>query len=198
VTTGREPDRDLLFLHVFGCPCQYEPSNAVEHKRATMGMVCRPSVANGFDITPLRQQSDINFAKESTLSLKPYHLANYPVPTRKLLVTSICMYAKFDAEHQTRPRIEFKDFTLDRDKVDNAIQRARDTRSRLQHQDEIPDHALSIKVLSDFKRNQRLNKSNIQSIPSSLQDDFNSPQPDPGENCDIPEPLKLTKDLLLE
>ena len=43
-----------------------------------------------------------------------------------------------------------------------------------------------------------LNQSNIHSIPSNLKDDFNLPQPDPGENCEIPEPLKLTKDMLLE
>jgi hypothetical protein len=27
--TGRVPDRDLLFIHVFGCPCQYEPASEV-------------------------------------------------------------------------------------------------------------------------------------------------------------------------
>ena len=34
ITTGRPPDRNLLFIHVFGCPCQYEPANDVDHKRA--------------------------------------------------------------------------------------------------------------------------------------------------------------------
>ena len=35
ITTGRIiPDRDLLFIHVFGCPCQYAPANAPDHKRA--------------------------------------------------------------------------------------------------------------------------------------------------------------------
>ena len=24
ITTGREPDDDVLFIRVFGCPCQYE------------------------------------------------------------------------------------------------------------------------------------------------------------------------------
>jgi hypothetical protein len=110
------------------------------------------------------------------------------------------MYAKFDPEYQTRPRIEFKDFTLDRDEVDEAIQNAKApiTSDQDRNGNEIPDHVLSIKVLSDFKRNQELNQSNIHEIPSNLKDVFNLPQPDPGENCEIPEPLKLTKDMLLE
>ncbi len=34
ITTGRVPDLDLLFLRVFGCPCQYAPANDAEHKRS--------------------------------------------------------------------------------------------------------------------------------------------------------------------
>ncbi len=34
ITTGRLPDDDVLFIRVFGCPCQYEPAYAVEHKRS--------------------------------------------------------------------------------------------------------------------------------------------------------------------
>ena len=30
----REPDRDALFIHVFGCPVQYEPYGGALHKRA--------------------------------------------------------------------------------------------------------------------------------------------------------------------
>jgi hypothetical protein len=181
MTTGREPDRDLLFLHVFGCPCQYEPADEVDHKRAAktewgwfvglqwpMVMILRP-----FD------------NKVISISRKKVHCHED-------------MYAKFDSEYQTRPRIEFKDFTLDRDEVDEAIQKAKDPISSDLDRSEIPDHVLSIKVLSDFKRNQELNQSNIHSIPPNLKDDFNLPQPDPGENCEIPEPLKLTKDMLLE
>ena len=26
-TTGMKPDLDLMFLHTFGCPCQYEPAH---------------------------------------------------------------------------------------------------------------------------------------------------------------------------
>ncbi len=34
LTTGRTPDLDIMFVRVFGCPCQYEPANVVEHKRS--------------------------------------------------------------------------------------------------------------------------------------------------------------------
>jgi hypothetical protein len=148
------------------------------------------------------------------------------------------MYAKFDVGFQTRPRIEFKDFTLDREEVDAAIEEARlhpiaqpnlkaqhrKVVQQIEHIDNknhlmqellnknvnenmtvetteevsIPDHVLSVKVLSDFKRNMKLNSTQVDPIPEHLQDVFNSPQPDPGENFEIPDPFKLKKDLLLE
>lgn len=55
-----------------------------------------------------------------------------------------------------------------------------------------------MKVLSDFKRNQDLNKASISDgIPTALQS-FNLPQHDPGENCEVSEPLVTKRDLLLE
>jgi hypothetical protein len=62
----------------------------------------------------------------------------------------------------------------------------------------IPDHVLSVKALSDFKRNSVLNSTQIIPIPSNLTNAFNSPQPDPGENCEVPDQMKLNKDLLRE
>ena len=63
---------------------------------------------------------------------------------------------------------------------------------------EIPDHVLSIKCLSDYKRNAELNEPCLDSAPSAMKETYNRvPQPiDLGEN--IPEPLKPNKDLLLE
>jgi hypothetical protein len=34
ITTSRPPDDNVLFIHTFGFPCQYEPAYGVEHKRA--------------------------------------------------------------------------------------------------------------------------------------------------------------------
>ena len=96
----------------------------------------------------------------------------------------------FDAEYQSRPRIEFKDFILDKDEVDSAIKEA--------VRKEIPDYVLTIKVLSDFKRNKDLNVSQTLPIPENLQAKFNAPQHDPGEECEIPYVFKFNKDLMLE
>ncbi len=59
----------------------------------------------------------------------------------------------------------------------------------------IPDHVLSIKCLSDYKRNAELNAPCLDSAPSSMKETYKKvPQPiDLGEN--IPEPLKPKKDL---
>jgi hypothetical protein len=49
--------------------------------------------------------------------------------------------------------------------------------------DKVPDHVLSVKVLSDFKRNQNFNTPSIsEGIPQALES-FNLLQQDPGENC---------------
>jgi hypothetical protein len=106
ITTGRLPDDDVLFIRVFGCPCQYEPAYAVEHKRSAktewgwfvgvqwpMALILRP-------------------ADNKVLSI-----------SRKKVYCHELMYAKFDPETQLRPRIDFKDFTLNEEEVDEAIQK---------------------------------------------------------------------------
>ncbi len=65
------------------------------------------------------------------------------------------------------------------------------------HED-IPQHVLSIKCLSDYKRNFELNAPCLDPIPESMKTSYNAiPQhKDLGEY--IPEPLRANKDLLLE
>ena len=63
---------------------------------------------------------------------------------------------------------------------------------------QVPDHVLSVKVLSDFKRNQDLNQASISDgIPKALSS-FNLPQHDSGENCEVPELLNVNRNRLLE
>jgi hypothetical protein len=64
--------------------------------------------------------------------------------------------------------------------------------------DNIPEHVLSIKCLSDYKRNVELNDPCLDPIPELMRTLYNLvPQPkDLGEY--IPEPLRASKDLLLE
>jgi hypothetical protein len=32
---GRQPDLEVFFVYVFGCPCQYAPTTGADHKRAS-------------------------------------------------------------------------------------------------------------------------------------------------------------------
>jgi hypothetical protein len=122
------------------------------------------------------------------------------------------MYAKFDPETMSRPRIEFKDFTLDKHEVDKAIAQAKDetlpispgARPNLNNllrpaTTEIPDHVLSVKSLSDAKRNVSFNTPSINNDFPTEMEVFNSSQlHDPGEKFDIPDYLLSKRDNLLE
>ncbi len=100
-----------------------------------------------------RQQTD----NVAVLILRPFDNKVISV-SRKKVHCHEAMYAKFDAEYQTRPRIDFKDFTLDKDEVDDAILQARSNPVAQPNLDKevdqsvIPNHVLSVKALSDFKR----------------------------------------------
>ncbi len=152
ITTGRISNDDLLFIHVFGCPCQYAPANAPDHKRA-------PKTEWGWFV---------GVQWPMVLILRPFDNKVISVSRKKVHCHEM-MYAKFDAEHQTRPRIEFKDFTLDKDEIESAIRQAEaethgfdngeDVMKSVRFEKEvtvIPDHVLSIKVLSDYKRKCRV------------------------------------------
>jgi hypothetical protein len=115
------------------------------------------------------------------------------------------MYAKFDPETMTRPRIEFKDFMLDKHEVDLAMAQANvetvntSPGANPNLNSTIPDHVLSVKSLSDAKRNTSYNTPSINDeFPNDMKV-FNSPQQhDPGENFDIPDSLLSRRDHLLE
>ena len=188
ITTGRPPDRNLLFIHVFGCPCQYEPANDVDHKRAA-------KTEWGWFV---------GLQWPMVLILRPFDNKVLSISRKKVHCHEM-MYARFDAETQTRPVIDFKDFKLDKEEVDEAIQQAITSDNEPVANPDlnkvvsaVPDHVLSVKVLSDAKRNQNLNAPSLsENIPPALKS-FNLPQHDPGENCEVPEPLRMNKDLLLE
>ena len=134
--------------------------------------------------------------------------------SRKKVYCHEMMYAKFDAETQTRPRIDFKDFTLDTDEVDAAIQKARELgeRNRQSHPeansftnisaDTIPPHVLSVKALSDAKRNQHFLTPDDRTIPSEMIKTYHEAEGS-GEcskcsKLDVPETLKFRGDLPLD
>jgi len=188
ITTGRVPDDDMLFIKVFGCPCQYEPAYGVEHKRAAKTEWGWFVGVQWPMVLILRPEDN----KVLSISRKKVHCHE-------------AMYAKFDAENQTRPRIEFKDFTLNRDEVDAAICQARqhdEASNEKQVEDSVmdaPKHVLSVKVLSDSKRNQRLLSPNQQDVPVAMANRFHEAEGS-GENTEpeIPESLKFQEDLQLD
>jgi hypothetical protein len=80
-------------------------------------------------------------------------------------------HAKFDPNLQQRPRIEFKDFTLNEAEVDEAIKTAiQDEKKNSVYGVDLdkPDHVLSVKVLDDSRRNQGLLSPQQQQIPAEL------------------------------
>jgi hypothetical protein len=154
ITTGRLPDDDVLFIRVFGCPCQYEPAYAVEHKRSA-------KTEWGWFV---------GIQWPMALILRP--------ADNKVLSISSChelMYAMFDPEIQLRPQIDFKDFTLDEVEVDKAIKTAICAEQDMEISKDamqIPDHVLSVKVLSDSKRNQNLLSPQQRNIPDDMRNKY--------------------------
>ncbi len=193
ITTGRPPNRELLFIHVFGCPCQYEPAYDVLHKRAAktewgwfvgvqwpMVLVLRPD-------------------DHKVLSI-----------SRKKVYCHELMYAKFDPDTQSKPQIDFKDFNLDAEEIGCAIQKAiasgenhhESTTAKgylARSADGIPSHVLSVKSMSDSKRNQHLLFPEQREVPAQMVKIYHEAEGS-GESgkFEVPETLKIQRDLLLE
>ena len=188
--TGRLPDLDLMFVKTFGCPCQYEPANEVEHKRSA-------KTEWGWFV---------GMQWPMALVLRPRDLKVLSISRRKIHCHEL-MYARYDPASGLRPAILFEDFILTENEIGSAIEKAKNSNNaesmhKLQHVEpmhaKIPDHVLSIKCLSDHKRNDEYNSPCLDPIPSSMKEEYTQiPQPiDLGEY--VPEPLKRNKDLLLE
>ena len=190
ITTGRIPDLDVMFAKIFGCPCQYEPAYEVEHKRS-------PKTEWGWFV---------GVQWPMALILRPSDHKVLSISRRKVHCHEL-IYARFDPSSGCKPEALFEDFVLSDKEIGEAIEKAKnsiavETKQQIPHVDpmhvEIPDHVLSIKCLSDYKRNAELNTPCLDPVPSSMKESYNQvpQQIDLGEN--IPEPLKPNKDLLLE
>jgi hypothetical protein len=154
ITTGRIPNDDLLFIHVFGCSCQYAPANAPDHKRA-------PKTEWGWFV---------GVQWPMVLILRPSDNKVLSISRKKFYCHEL-MYAKFDPNVQQRPQIDFRDFTLNETEIDQAIQSsiALDEEKILSKDEfKVPEHVLSVKMLSDSKRNQGLLSPQQQPIPEEI------------------------------
>ena len=87
IITKRIPNREVMFIHVFGCPCQYEPANSVEHKRAA-------KTEWGWFV---------GLQWPMVLILRPFDLKILSI-SRKKVHCHEEMYAKFNPETMSRPR----------------------------------------------------------------------------------------------
>ncbi len=181
ITTGRLPDEDVLFIRVFGCPCQYVSAYVVEHKR---------SAKTEWELFVGAQWPKV-------LILRPADHKVLSVSRKKVYCHEL-MYAKFDAETQARLSINFRDFTLDEAEVDDAIKLAMSTEAQSKESDEIPKHVLSVKVLSDSKRNQGLLSPQQQVIPEKMKADFHEHGSGECDEFKVPDELKFNGDRLLE
>ena len=91
--------------------------------------------------------------------------------SRKKVYCHELMYAKFDPDLQQRPQIDFRDFTLSEKEVDEAIQSAiRNDKKSIEPDEDmvVPEHVLSVKVLSDSKRNQGFLTPQQLEIPNEM------------------------------
>jgi hypothetical protein len=126
--------------------------------------------------------------------------------SRKKVHCHELMYAKYDADTQTRPRIEFKDFTLDATEIDEAIQTAKDVGEN--NSEVIPDlattipkHVQSVKAMSDAKRNQNFLTPELGSVPNNMINAYHEATGS-GESLEfndkVLETMKFHGDLLLD
>ena len=173
---------DVMFAKVFGCPCQYEPATEVEHKRSA-------KTEWGWFV---------GVQWPMALILRPYDLKVISVSRRKVHCHET-IYARFDPASGIKPEILIEDFVLPTEEIGEAIAKANnstvvDTKQPLLHVDtmheNIPNHVLSIKCLSDYKRNAELNDPCLEPIPELMKTEYNLvPQPkDLGEY--VSEPLR--------
>ena len=162
-TTGRVPDLEVLFAKVFGCPCQYEPASEVEHKRSA-------KTEWGWFV---------GVQWPMVLILRPYDLKVISVSRRKVHCHE-AIYARFDPATGVKPEILCEDFVLPREEIGEAIAKANSTVVEPKQQElhvepmheDIPQHVLSIKCLSDYKRNDELNAPCLDPIPESMKTSY--------------------------
>jgi hypothetical protein len=137
--TGREPDLDLLFIKVFGAPCQYSPIDGADHKRA-------PKTEWGWFV---------GVQNPMCLVLRPEDEKILSVSKKKIIVHEE-FYAKFNSANGSNPLAHFLVPVIDIDDVKTQtenLERIKEYKTKF----DIPDHVLSIKCLSDYQKHPELN-----------------------------------------
>jgi hypothetical protein len=179
--TGRVPDLDTFFVRVFGAPCQYAPIEGAEHKRA------RKTEWGWF----------VGMQMPMCLVLRPEDDKIISVSRKKIIVHEE-FYAKFDPakgglplDNFTVPVINLEDIKTETENLETI----KEYKERMK----IPDHVLSIRSLSDYKKHPELNEPTPTTRPSpAMMKQLDNLTPDPGEKTTIhvPEHEMWNKDLL--
>jgi hypothetical protein len=145
--TGRVPDLDLLFIKVFGAPCQYSPMDGADHKRA-------PKTEWGWFV---------GIQKPMCLVLRPEDNKILSVSKKKIIVHEEC-YAKFNSANGINPLANFAVPVINLEDIKTQtenLEKIKDYKERCK----IPDHVLSIKCLSDHNKHPELNEPTPASHP---------------------------------
>jgi hypothetical protein len=165
----REPDLDLFFVHVFGCPCQYAPIQGAEHKRASK--------------TEWAWFVDVQWPM--VLLLRPEDDKVISVSRHKVHCHEEA-YAKYDPTTGGNPLENFAvpkvDLAGEKSKQEN-LQTIKEYKDKFK----IPDHVLSVKCLSDFRRHPEMNEALPRTAPPEKMEIVFDPQhSNQGEKIVVP------------
>jgi hypothetical protein len=154
----RKPDRDALFIHVFGCPVQYEPYGGALHKRA-------PKTEWGYYVgvqwpmVLVLREADwkvISVSRKKVLC----HEERYAKSNLPMTINSIADFTRLKADLES---LKSESEGLE------VIANYKETFN-------IPDHVLSVKSLDDYQRNPELNEASPTDPPRQITEAF-APHP---------------------
>jgi hypothetical protein len=179
IKKGYLPDPEVLFIHVFGCPVQYEPHGGALHKRG------RKTEWGYF----------VGVQWPMVLVLRPEDGKVMSVSRKKVLCHEE-IYATFDATKGKTPIADIEAFKMDLDSVRGEVEGLNKI-GDFKKLYNIPDHVLSVKFLDDYKRNPEFNEASPTNPPRKMIEAI-SPHPTvQGENS-VELVDAMNSDLLME
>jgi hypothetical protein len=179
IKKGWVPDPEVLFIHVFGCPVQYEPHGGALHKRG------RKTEWGYF----------VGVQWPMALILRPEDGKVLSVSRKKVLCHEE-IYATFDASKGKTPNADIEAFKIDLDSVKGEVEGLNKI-GDFKKLYNILDHVLSVKFLDDYKRNPEFNEASPANPPRKMIEAISPQSTVQGEN-----PVEmvdaLNSDLLME
>jgi hypothetical protein len=178
---GRQPDLEVFFVHVFGCPCQYAPITGADHKRASK----------------TEWAWFVGVQWPMVLLLRPEDEKVISVSRHKVHCHEEA-YAKYDPSTGGNP---LENFAVPKVDIDRERSKAENLEMIKEYKEKynIPDHVLSVKCLSDFSRNPEMNEALPRTAPPAKMGNFFDPQhSNQGEKIFVPDLDYSDIDAMLE